>query len=265
MIDKKEKFMKKIVVITGASSGIGKFLKEEFEKKEIVISLSRKQEKTDFSYPCDVANLESINDAFKFIQQKYGRIDILINNAGYGVCGVTELLPENAIKENFDVNFFGLLNCIKKALPLMNNKSKIFNINSACALFPLPFRSIYCASKSASHMLSLSMRMELLKYGIEVVSICPGDIKTNFSKNRIIFEDENIRSHNLKKTLNKISSRENKRMPLNKAGKKILKICNKQKTKPLYIIGFQYKIFYFFSKILPISWFNKILYKLFAK
>lgn len=257
--------MKKIIVITGASSGIGKFLKDSFEKQDIVISLSRRQEITEFSYPCDISNIESIKAAFNFIEKTYGRIDILINSAGFGVCGVTELLPENAIKENFDVNFFGQLNCIKAALPLMTKSSKIFNINSACALFPLPFRSIYCASKAASHLLSMSLRMEILKYGIEVVSICPGDIKTNFSKNRVVFEDENVRSNNLKKTLDNISSRENKRMKLEKAGKKIFKICNKKKTKPLYIIGNQYKMFYFFSKILPTSWFNKILFNIFAK
>lgn len=255
----------RIVVITGASSGIGAYLKQKFENNgDVVISLSRKQEITNFSYPCDVSNAESVEKAFSFIAEKHGKIDILINNAGYGVCGVTELLPEKEVKNNFDVNFFGVLNCMKGALPLMHKNSKIFNINSACSLFPLPYRSIYCASKSASHLLSLSMRMELLSYGIEVVSICPGDIKTNFSKNRVVFEKTNERSKSLDKTLNNIETRENKRLSLDYAGNKIFKICNKAKTKPLYIIGSKYKMYYFFSKILPTSCFNKILFKIFA-
>lgn len=255
--------MNKIIVITGASSGIGQYLKEHLEQKNIVISLSRKQEITDFSYPCDVSNMENLKCAFKFIKEKYGKIDILINNAGYGICGVTELLPSKEVENNFNVNFFGMLNCIKLALPLMTPGSKIFNINSACSLFPLPYRTIYCASKSASHMMSMALQMELFSYGIDVVSICPGDIKTNFSNNRVVFDSTNERSSKLDKTLQNINSREDKRMGLDKAGKKILNIVCKRKTKPLYIIGTKYKIYYFFSKILPTSWFNRILYKVF--
>ena len=77
--------------------------------------------------------------AFEFISKKYKKIDMLINNAGYGISGATELISDQDTKKLFDVNFFGALNCMRYALPLMDRNSKIFNIASACAIFPLDF------------------------------------------------------------------------------------------------------------------------------
>lgn len=253
--------MNKIIVITGATSGIGKKLKEFYKSdKDIVISLSRTEQQTPTSFPCDISDPLQLKKAFDFISQQYGKIDILINNAGYGLTGATELISLDNAKNLFDVNFFGALNCIKMALPLMDNKSKIFNISSACALFPLPYRTLYCASKSAMNMLSLCIQMELKPYGIDVVSICPGDIKTNFSPNRVKNYDTNKRYENrIKNATDYIENREDKRMSIDKATKKIYKIMNKKNHKPQYIVGLKYKFFYFASKILPLKLFNKII------
>ena len=253
--------MNKIIVITGATSGIGKKLKELFLLNgDIVISLSRSETVSKFSYPCDISDSEQIKFAFEQIKQNFGKIDILINNAGYGISGATELITDEQTKKLFDVNFFGALNCIRNALPLMNSKSKIFNISSACAIFPLPYRTLYCASKSALDMLSQSIHMELKPYGIDVVSICPGDIKTNFSPNRIKnFQTNEKYLNRIENATNHIDNREHKRMSVEYAGKIIFKICNKKHPKPQYIVGFKYKLFNITSKLLPKSLFNKIL------
>ena len=257
--------MNKIVVITGATSGIGKKLKELFlNYNDIVFSISRSEEITKNSYPCDISDINQIKNAFEYIKSIYGHIDILINNAGYGISGATELITDENTRKIFDVNFFGALNCIRSALPLMNNKSKIFNIASACAIFPLPYRSLYCATKSALDILSQSMALELNPYGIYVVSICPGDIKTNFSPNRVKNFQTNERYLNrIENATNHIDKRENKRMSVDYAGKKIYKICTKKHPKQRYIIGFKYKMFYIAQKLIPLRIFNKILAKIF--
>ncbi len=258
--------MRKIIVITGATSGIGNTLAELFKNENnIVINLSRTATLSATSFPCDVSNEEDVKKAFEFIKEKHGKIDILINNAGYGISGATELVSNEDAEKIFQTNFFGVFSCSKYALPLMNKGARIVNISSACAIFPLPYRSLYCASKAAVSMLSLSMRMELSFFGIDVVSICPGDVKTNFTKNRVKKFETNERYENrIENATSKIDSLEHKRMSSNYVAKKILKICNKKKTKPQYIIGTKYKIFYFLSRIFPQSIFNKIIEKMFG-
>ena len=176
--------MERVVVITGATSGIGQSAKELFENAgDIVCSLARHDDgKSKHFFACDVSNEQSVKEAFDKIKTQFGRIDVLINNAGFGISGALELIDTPQIRDMYDVNLFGVIYCYKYALPLMNSGGKIINISSACALFPLPYRGYYCSSKSALSMLSNCMRMECQPLNIDVVAICPGDVKTNFTK-----------------------------------------------------------------------------------
>ena len=256
------------IVITGGTSGIGKALVEKyFNQGDNIIILARSVEEgeinktnTNFVYgiKCDLASKVEIDSAFKIIGERFEKIDLIINNAGYGVSGATELISENEARRIFDVNFYGTLFCIQNALPLMQAGARIFNISSACALFALPFRTLYCASKSAVSMLSDSIRLELIKAGIYVSAICPGDIKTNFTKNRVKNFETNQRYENrIQSATDNIDKREDKRMSLEFASAKIFKITQKPKPKPQYIIGGKYKLLYFLSKIFPKNIFLK--------
>lgn len=240
----------KIVVITGASSGIGEELKMLYEKVgHIVINLSRSCKEDNNNFKVDVSKKEQVENAFVKIFYLYGKIDILINCAGYGVFGAIELTSEEKSRQIFDVNYFGTLWCCQEALKYMQKGARIINISSACALYSLPFRSMYCASKSAVNMLSYGLRMELKNYGIDVTCICPGDIKTNFSKNRDITLKTNDKyGQRIEKSVNQINQREHLRMDKEKAVKKIYKICNKKHTKSMYIVSVKYKILYFFTR-----------------
>lgn len=258
--------MNKIILITGATSGIGQKLKEYYLKQnDIVLNISLDATSDEFNFPCDISNLEMLESVFNQIKSKYAHIDTLINCAGYGISGASELICDENAKKIFDVNFFGTYKLTKLCLSLMDKTSKIINISSACALFPLPFRTLYCSSKSAVTMFSECLRMELLPTKIQITNICPGDIKTNFSKNRVkVFETNERYGERVQKAAHRVDSREHKRMDINYATKKIFKICEKKKLKARYIIGTKYKVFYFLQKAFPKCLFDKVVYKMFG-
>ena len=260
--------MNKIIVITGASSGIGKGLKEKFEKdNDIVINLSIDAKNTtdNLNFCCDVADGGKVEEIFKIIGEKFGNIDILINCAGYAVNGATELISLESAKKQFDVNFFGTLQTCRLAIPLMKNGCKIINISSACAFSPVPFRTLYCASKSAVSMLSECLRMELKHLDIEVAHICPGDIKTNFSKNRVKVYDTNERyGTRIENTLRSIEEREHKRMDCDYVVNKLYKIITKKHLKTMYVINGKTKLFYLARKFASRKLYNNVSYKLFG-
>jgi len=254
---------KRTIVITGASSGLGLGLKEKFEKKgDVVIDISLNGK----DYQCDVADHKKLKAVFDDIQLNHGGIDMLITCAGYGVSGAIELLKEESTKKQFDVNFFGTTNACKYAIPMMKKNGKIVIIASATALFPLPFKAYYCASKAAVDSFAQSLRMELSKTDIQVTSICPGDVKTNFSQNREKDYETNERYGNSVESSTKPTEKtEKRRMSPEYAVKKMLYICEKKSFKPRYIIGKQYKFFNACRKLFPKSWMNSVLIKMFYK
>ena len=260
-----KKIIDKIIVITGGTSGIGKHMLDFYRASNKVINLSRSCETAGDDIATDVTKESDVINAFNLIKEKYGKIDVLINNAGYAVNGATELLTDEEVSRQFEVNFMGAFRCIKYALPLMDNGAKIINISSACAIFPLPFRGMYCASKSAVQMLSHSLREELKPYGIMVTSICPGDISTSFSKNRVKVTKTNERYGNrIQKAFDDIDKREGKRMSVDYAGSKIEKIIAKKKYKPFYIIGRKYKFLYALYRLFPLNVILSATGKMFA-
>ncbi|MBE7082828.1 MAG: SDR family NAD(P)-dependent oxidoreductase [Clostridiales bacterium] len=262
---KKEKLMNQVVIITGASSGIGEQLKLNYQKDgDTVVNMSLGVEEDKYNYNVDVSNRELVFATIDKIFADFGKIDVLINCAGFGVYGAVELLTEQKCKAIMDVNFFGTLWCCQAALKYMQSGAKIVNIASACALFCLPFRALYSASKSAVHMISYGLRMELDGTGIQVTSICPGDIKTNFSKNRDITLETNEKyGQRIKKSCDHIAEREDGRMDKVSASLKIYKICKKKKLKPMYIIGGKYKFLNFGKNLITQNALLKITNKFF--
>ena len=176
--------MGRIVVITGGTSGIGLVLKNLFESNgDTVLTFSLEDTGSPNHYQGNVDHEIKVRQVFNDIYQRHGRIDILINCAGIGMSAITELADMEEIKRVMDVNYYGTLYSTRSALPFMGHGAKILNMSSAMALFPVPFRSIYGSAKSAILNLSFSLRMELAPLGIDVIAMCPGNAKTNFTKN----------------------------------------------------------------------------------
>lgn len=259
----KKEFIKKNIIITGASSGIGQALRNHYTAQGhnvIGISLS------DDDYNCDVSNFDAMKEIFDDIAKKIDKIDIVIPCAGFGLSGAIELIDNKAVQKEYDVNVMGTINTIQCALPLMRENGRIINISSACALFPLPFRAYYCSSKSAVSMLSDCLRMELCKTKIQSTAICPCDIKTNFTKNRAKSYVTNERyGEAIRLSAERIDSREDKRMPIDKAIKIITKIIGKKKLKPQYVMGARNKTMYQIQKFFPKSMVLKVMTKLFYR
>ena len=252
---------KQNIVITGSSSGIGLNLKQYYRNlNNNVVGISL----TNDDYCADVSNKEALKPIFEDIKQKLGHIDILINCAGFGLSGAIELINEDKIAKEYDVNVLGTVYSTQLALPLMSENGKIINISSACALFPLPFRSFYCSSKAAVSMFSDCLRMELSRTNIQSTAICPCDIKTNFTKNRQKdFQTNEKYGDAIRLSAERIDQREDKRMSVEKAVKIMTKIINKKKLRPQYVMGARNKILYQVQKFFPKSTVLKVLTKLF--
>ncbi|MBO5910270.1 MAG: SDR family NAD(P)-dependent oxidoreductase [Clostridia bacterium] len=258
--------MNRVVVITGGTSGIGLDLKKLFcAQGDCVITISTREQEDDMHYAIDVADEIRVKQAIDAIGEKYGKIDILINNAGFGMSGITELVGFEQIQKLTEVNYYGMLHLIRSSLKYMNKGSKIINMSSAMALFPVPFRSVYGSVKAAVLNFSFSLRMELKSLGIDVIAFCPGDVKTNFTKNRIKdFNTTDRYGNRLQSATQKSDDREDKRISCISCAKAIFKKINNKNSKPFYIIGTKYKVLYFMSRITPKSWLLAITNKLYG-
>lgn len=184
--------MKKVALVTGASSGIGKeTVKVLLEKGFAVYGASRRVDKMAELEPLgakllsmDVSNDASMSAGVESILQAEGRLDVLVNNAGYGSYGALEDVPIAEAKYQFEVNVFGLARLIQLVLPHMRKQKsgRIINISSIGGSFGEPHGSWYHATKYAVEGLSDSLRMELAQFGIDVVLIKPGAIITEWNE-----------------------------------------------------------------------------------
>ena len=144
----------------------------------------------------DVTDDESVKDAIRQIIDERSRIDVLVNNAGYGVMGAVEDLSLNEFKSQFETNFFGVIRVTKEVIPIMRKQGNgnIINVSSVGGIIGLPLNSAYISSKFALEGWSESMRYELEQFGVDVLLIEPGVVKTNFFENVVINNNNNMSS-----------------------------------------------------------------------
>ena len=247
--------MEKVILVTGASSGIGFATASLLEEKGYKIVNISKEDCDKFeTYTLDVTNYAELEKFIDQIGTQYGEIYALINCAGFGISGAVELTGEALAQKIMDVNFMGTFYCCKYALKYMKKGAKIINISSACALYPVPFRTFYCASKAAVQMLSYGLKMELKNAGIDVCAVCPGEVQTNFSKNRQKDFSTNEKYGNaVKNAANHIEHNEKKRMSPQIVANRILKLINAKKMKPYVIVSGKYKFLSFATRFVPQS------------
>ena len=263
--------MQKVILITGASSGIGKSIGDFLHDNGFkVYGTSRNPDnypKSKFTLlALDVRNPQTIKQAIDKILLESKKLDIVINNAGVGITGPLEEIPMSEIKNNFETNFFGPIEVIKAVLPKMREQKSglIINITSIAGYMGLPFRSIYSASKGALELISESLNMEVKPFGINIVCVAPGDFATNIASGRFhapIIEGSDYEkqySNNLKMMNNHVDSGGN---PIEMA-EAIFRIINNSNPSIHYKVGaFMQKFSIVLKRILPDKVYEIILMK----
>jgi len=187
-------FSDKIVIITGASSGIGKALVEEFSRKgATVVAAARSEDKLSnlksklqaegfeiFPFTTDVTNENDCKNLINSTVARFGKIDVLINNAGISMRALFDDVDLDVIKKVMDVNFWGTVYCSKFALPyLLKSNGSLVGVSSIAGYKGLPGRTGYSASKFAMQGLLEVIRIENMKKGLHVLIACPGFTTSN--------------------------------------------------------------------------------------
>lgn len=262
--------MKKVILITGISSGFGKetasLLANSGHK---VYGTIRKPTETDPLVQVlnmDLTKPSSIDNAVKTVFEKEGKIDVLVNNAGMHSGGPVETIPVETIRLQMETNFTGLVLLTRAVLPIMRKQGggTIINFGSIGGLMGLPFQSFYSAGKFAIEGFSEALRMEVAAFNIKVVVINPGDFNTSNSQNRRGFLappiDDDPYTTQFEKTLSIIEKDESKGWNPVRLAKKLVKIVENPNPKQRYIIAsFEQKLAVMIKKLLPGKLFRKIL------
>lgn len=263
--------MKKVAIVTGGSSGIGRYTAKSLSEKGcIVYDLSRRhipQEKIKH-LKTDVISRENVIASINEIVNREGRIDIVVNCAGFGISGAVEFTDIEDAKRQFDVNFFGMVNVNKEVIPYMREKGsgRIINISSVAAVAHIPFQTFYSASKAATESYTCCLANEVKPLGISVTAIQPGDICTEFTQARNkSFDGDDVYEGRISRSVAGMEKDEQKGMSPEIAGNYITKIALKKNVKPVYAIGITYKFLSTLCKIFPCGFRNWVIRLLYAK
>ena len=238
--------MEKICVITGGTSGIGKCTAEAMVKKGYTVyELSRREAGNPGMYhiPTDVTDPEACQRAIDAVYSQAGRIDVMINNAGFGISGAIEFTPIEQAKRQLDVNFFGMVNMNRAVIPVM---------------------AFYSASKAAINSYTMALANEIKPFGVEVCCVQPGDIQTGFTaaRQKIVIGDD-IYSGRISRSVAGMEKDETTGMKPEQAGAFVCHVATRKGVRPVNTIGLSYKFFCVLQKLLPaktLNWLVGVVY-----
>jgi len=190
----------KVVVVTGASMGIGEAIAQVFaDHGAAVVMLSRDTGRVEaarlrlghgdrtLAMACDVRHREEIDRALGLTLHHFRRIDVWVNNAGHGLLDSVARMEMSTCREMFETNFFGAVSAMQAVIPVMREQGggSIINISSVAGHIPMPFHAAYSATKFALNAIGRGAGMELKNDGIHVLTVCPGYVRTSFGENAV--------------------------------------------------------------------------------
>ena len=259
----------KVCIITGGTSGIGLATASAMRQKGYTVyELSRRDKGVEgFCHiPTDVTDEAAVQRAMEQVLQREDHIDVLINNAGFGISGAVEFTGTQDAKRQFDVNFFGMVNMNRAVLPVMREagRGRIVNISSVAGVIAIPFQAYYSASKAAINSYTMALANEVRPFGVSVCAVMPGDIRTGFTSAREkLHAGDDIYGGRIGRSVSGMERDELRGMAPETAGRYICSLATRRRVKPLYAIGLAYKFFCFLERILPVrplSWLVGLLY-----
>jgi len=260
----------RVIIVTGASSGIGRALCDFFSSKgNTVIGLSRSAPKLPYSfkhYPLDISDEAAVSKTVSTIVEQYKSIDVLINCAGIGLGGPLELTSKEQGAKMLDVNVLGAFLMSKHCLPfLRESKGYVFNIGSVAGPLTIPFQTFYSMSKAAVQAFSEGLRMEVKPFGIRVSCVLPGDTKTDFTARREKIAPEPLYGPRLTRSVEKMEHDEINGKSPDTISRVINKLITKKRVPPVVTVGFSYKLLLFLNRLLPRRLVLAILYSMYGK
>lgn len=263
-------FIFKDVLVTGGSSGIGKALVDLLLDRGCrVFSLSRTLLKREdfaqggelFQIACDITDSNALARALEDVTRHTDRLDLLFSNAGFGISGALADTPKDQVVRQFDVNVFSAVDLIQKSLPLLEEAGgRIILTSSVAAVAALPFQSFYSATKASLNILALALSTELGPRGIRVIAVMPGDVATAFTDRREkIACDGSPEAGRCQTSVARMEKDEREGTSPQVTAGRILRIASKRRPKPLYGLGFSYRLILVVFKIFPVRLTNRIL------
>jgi len=248
--------MEKVALVTGSSSGIGyetslSLAREgyftyatmrDLEKADTIKKIAKNESLPLKVIELDVDNEKSTEDAIKTIIDEKQRIDVLVNNAGWGIWGTAEDVSIEEFREQFETNFFSVVRMIQKVAPIMRKQGTgdIVNISSIAGRIGFPVSTAYISSKFAIEGLSESLRYELGPFGVNVIIIEPGVIKTNFfdsMRTAKKAEDGDTYKKITEKVISGVKMMAEMGTPPNEVANVIIKSLEEEKPLPRYVVG----------------------------
>lgn len=260
-----------IVLITGETRGFGlEMVKIFLDNNYVVCGISRNEfeYKGVYHQVGDISKEEDCKRCVNNIIEKYEKIDILINNAGFGIFGPVEETSLQRAQSQINVTFFGAFLMAKSVLPYMRERKsgKIINISSIGGVIPLPYQAFYSSSKCAMDMLFDALRAELYPYKIQITSVKPGDSNTSFTENRVYDKIDNpAYKLSTEKSLKNVSSDEKNGFSPRLVALKVYRIAKKKCAPYSVSVGRKDKLLSFIYKLLPKRIRNYLLYRIYAK
>ena len=261
---------KKAALVTGGSSGIGLEIARSLKKKGYTVyEMSRRAEgpKGINHIVADVTDEAQVQAAVARVLQNEKHIDLLVNNAGFGISGAIEFTETEDARKQLDVNFFGMVNVTKAVLPSMRERGKgrIVNISSVASPIAIPFQAYYSASKAAIQSYSLALLNEVKPFGVKVITILPGDIATGFTaaREKSIAGDD-VYEGRISKSVAVMEHDEQNGISPKAAGRFIAKKATKRNPKPMYIVGDTYRLLYLASRLVPARFLYFVVGKLYG-
>ncbi|MDD4715693.1 MAG: SDR family NAD(P)-dependent oxidoreductase [Oscillospiraceae bacterium] len=262
--------MRNVAVITGGSSGIGLATARIFaEHGYTVYELSRKGhgEGEIRHITADVSDFSSVEAALRQVYEAEGRLDVLVNNAGFGISGAVECTDPADIRKLFDVNVFGMVYCIQCAVPYMRETGggHIVNLSSVAAPLSIPFQAFYSCTKAAVSDLTLALANELRPFHISVCAVMPGDIRTGFTEARKkCAAGGAFYGTAIERSVLLMERDEKNGMPPEAVARRVFVAAGKKHPKPLYAVGAKYKLFVVTARLLPVRFTNWVVGILYA-